>query len=60
MPAPKETDKRMDTPSVKYEKKKKTVKLTHDENNAIKNWNQKMNERKRQQIHISSMTCPIK
>ncbi|XP_059140041.1 MYCBP-associated protein-like isoform X2 [Physella acuta] len=55
MPVPKETDRRLDTPSVKYEKKKKTVKLTHDENNAINNWNQKMNERKLQQIHISKL-----
>ena len=50
-----------DTPTVKYEKKKKTrdVKLSKDDNNALRNWQNKMIERKRQQGYISSMYIPF-
>ncbi|CAL1533076.1 unnamed protein product [Lymnaea stagnalis] len=46
---------RTDTPSVKYEKKKQPIRLSQDESNALRNWNIKMMERKRQQGYISNL-----
>ncbi|KAK6958793.1 MYCBP-associated protein-like isoform X1 [Biomphalaria glabrata] len=53
LPTPRKSEK-VDSPTVKYEKKK-NIKLNQDEHNALKNWNAKMNERKRQQEHISNL-----
>lgn len=55
-----EIDTRPKTPSVKYEKKSKDVhpkprEATMDENNALRNWQLKMIERKKQQGFISKL-----
>ena len=55
----KEIDTRPKTPSIKFEKKTKDVypkprEANMDESNALKNWQMKMMERKRQQGYISS------
>ncbi|KAH9508488.1 hypothetical protein Btru_055327, partial [Bulinus truncatus] len=54
LPTPQQSE-RVDTPTVKYEKKKNAIKLNQDEHSALKNWNLKMNDRKRQQTHISKI-----
>jgi len=59
IPARSRADNKSLSPTLKYEKKKRR----HDyqqcgrniESNALKNWEMKMLERKRQQGHISSM-----
>ena len=51
-------DQRSEIVTTKYEKKKSTVQhpiqMSVDETNALKNWQQRMHERKRQQGYISS------
>ncbi|XP_070535835.1 MYCBP-associated protein-like [Ptychodera flava] len=58
-PEQKEVDLRPRTPSVKYEKKRTSAVPPQnpllDENNALKNWQQKMIDRKRQQGYISKL-----
>ncbi|XP_046350342.2 MYCBP-associated protein-like isoform X3 [Haliotis rufescens] len=59
IPSPRELDTQPPAPTLKYEKKRKMMKdnirAQADENNALKNWQLRMIERKRQQGYISKL-----